>query len=110
MSCAWAGTDIEKKVRLFPMGSSPTPQRRRWVTAPEEIEARPQEFSVEPIYERGVIVGFTILDPEGEVIRQRAKIVKLLHEEYPGVSVAELDNSAISYFDYRVEVGLGKRL
>lgn len=109
LSCAWAGTDIEKKVRLFDMGrTSPTPERRRWVTAPEEIEPRPQEFSIEPIYERDILIGFTILDPEGDVIRSRAKITELLHEKYPGVSIRELENSSISYFDYRVEVELSR--
>lgn len=109
LSEVWAGTEIEKGINLFDMGSAPSPQRRRWVTAPEEIEARPGEFGIEPIYEGGIIVGFTVLDPEGSVIRKRAAIVKLLHAEYPGVSIAELEDSAISYFDYRVDVDLRRK-
>ena len=85
--------------------SSPTPQRRRWVTAPEELEPRPQAFAILPQYnEAGSLIAFTVQDPEGDMIRSRAKLAAAIHKEYPAVSIEELENARITYYDYHAVV------
>jgi len=85
------------------MGHSP--QRKRWVTV-AEIEAVPAAFGIAPYYEDGILVGFRIDDPEGSVIRKRANIVAEIHQAYPEVSIGELENARVAYFDYHVDVEL----
>lgn len=87
--------------------NNPSPQRRRWVTAPEEIEPRPEAFQIIPQYsEAGILLAFTVQDPEGDVIRSRALLTASIHKEYPGVSIEELENAKISYYDYYAVVQL----
>lgn len=107
LSCAWAGTEIEKGVNLFGMGHSPTPQRRKWVAVGEA--APPAEFSIEPITEAGIIVGFTIYDPTGSTIRHRGDIVELIHKQFPGVSKEEVESARIGYEDYIAHIRLPER-
>lgn len=104
LSKVWSGVDSTSqgiKYKGGKMGHSP--QRKRWVTE-FEIEPRPEAFSIQPIYEAGSLIGFNILDPEGDVIRKRANIVTLIHREHPQIDMPRLENAAISYFDYSVEV------
>lgn len=107
LSEVWAGTQIGKEHQIKYNGfmNNPSPERRRWVTV-EEIEVRPQAFAILPEYERGIITGFKVQDPEGYVIRQRARLVGEIHSQYPAVSIEELDNARISYFDYHAIVRL----
>lgn len=81
-----------------------SPQRRRWVTEPGEIEPRPQAFAILPHYEDGVLVAFTVQDPEGDTIRSRTKLIEAIHKEYPEISIGELENARISYYDYHAVV------
>ena len=83
------------------MGHSPSPQRIKWVTEPEEIEPRPAEFSIQ----RQDNV-FLIQDPNGRIIRRRANVIAEIHKRFPDVSVAALDDASISYYDYSVIVEL----
>jgi len=109
LSEVWAGTKIGKdhqmKYNGF-MGHSPSPERRRWITAPEEIEPRPGVFAILPEYSEGILVAFKVQDPECDVIRHRPKLVAEIHKQYPAVSIDELDNAGISYFDYHAIVRL----
>lgn len=89
------------------MGRSSSPQRRRWITEPEEIEPVPGAFGIIPQYdEKGVLIAFTVEDPEADVIRKRGELIAKIHEEYPGVSLHELNDASIAYFDYRATVVL----
>lgn len=110
LSCAWAGTQVARESQLgynMSMGHSPSPQRRRWVTAPGEIEPIPEAFGIGAEYgPNGTIVGFRIADPEGNVIRKRTSIVEEIHRQYPEVDIGKLENSAISYYDYYAELEL----
>jgi len=109
VSKAWAGvdTDDNNAYNLFTMGSSPSPQRRRWVTEPLEIEPKPQAFAIRTEQDAaGNIVAFTVEDPEGEVIRNRSTLVAKIHSEFPKVSLSALENASISYYDYYATVEL----
>jgi len=110
LSKAWSGIGIEQKNNYNKdMGDSPSPQRRKWVVAPE-IEARPEEFSILPQYSQGIITSFKMDDPERNVISNRANIVAEIHKEYPGVRIDELQNAQITYSDYYAIVELKPRL
>ncbi|GAI82257.1 unnamed protein product [marine sediment metagenome] len=87
------------------MSHSPSPQRRRIVTV-GEYEPRPLGFAMTPTYEGRKLIGITIQDPEGSVIRKRANIVAEIHQAYPEVSIEELENAKVAYFDYHVDVEL----
>ena len=98
LSEVWAGTEIKKPKQ---------PQRKRWGTTPEEV--RPEAFAIEPIYDDRGIIGFKVNDPEGSVIRKRASLVAEIHKEYPGISIGELEDARISYYDYHAEIQLKPR-
>jgi hypothetical protein len=68
-------------------------------------EAVPEAFVILPHYEKGIVIGFTVLDP-GDTIRGRGRLVAAIHKEYPGVSIGELDNARISYNEYHADVVL----
>lgn len=97
----------EKEVKIMP---TPTPERRRWVTAPGELEPRPSAFAILPQYnEAGILIAFTVQDPAGDVIRKRSTISAAIHKEYPTVSIEELENARIAYYDYHAVVVLPER-
>lgn len=97
LSEVWAGTQI----------GSPAPGRRRWITMPEEIEVRPEAFAILPEYdEAGTLIAFKVQDPEGDVIRHRATLISRIHNEFPAISVGELNDARISYFDYHATIRL----
>lgn len=106
LSKAWAGLEEEdgSQCNFFQMGHSPSSQRRRWVAYGEEPP--PEQFSITPHYERKVIVGFEIADPEGSLIRKRANVVELVHNNFPGVSLTDLENAQIEYSDFHCLVHL----
>jgi len=113
LSEVWAGTQVDeskpKQEGLWynkTMGHSPSPDRRRWITTPEEIEPRPEVFAILPDVSEGVLIGFTVQDPEGDVIRFRAKIAAAIHNQYPEVSIEQVQDARISYFDYHAYVEL----
>ncbi len=109
ISKAWAGVDNQDNnaYNLFTMGHSPSPQRRRWVTEPVEIEPKPQAFGIHAEQDAaGNIIGFTIEDPEGEIIKQRSALVARIRSEFPKVSPSALENASISYYDYSATVEL----
>lgn len=82
----------------------PSPQRRKRVAAGEA--APPAEFSIEPITEAGILVGFTIYDPTGGTIRHRGDIVELIHKQFPSISKEEIESARIVYEDYIAHVEL----
>ena len=88
------------------MAQSPSPQRRKWVTAPEQLEPVPSEFSIQPWFgEKGIITGFLVQDPTGRELK-RLRLVPLIHKAYPGVEIGELEGAKISYYDYYCVVEL----
>ena len=109
LSEVWAGTQIGKTRQIKYNGfmNDPSPERRRWITLPEEIEPRPEAFAILPEYdERGVLMAFKVQDPERDVIRQRASLITEIHKQFPAISIDELNDARISYFDYHAIVRL----
>ncbi|MBA7590671.1 hypothetical protein ES708_32799 [subsurface metagenome] len=87
------------------MSHSPSPQRRKIVTT-GALEPRPFGFAMTPTYDDGKLIGITVQDPEGTIIRQRAVIVEEVNNRYPEASITALENSKISYSDYYAYVEL----
>lgn len=65
------------------------------------------EIVVIPKYNSGgEIVGFIVQDPEEKIICRRATLIGYLHQEYPRVSLRELDDASIAYDEGSAEVSL----
>ena len=71
-----------------------------------DIEPRPAEFRITPLYRRNVIVGFRVKDPSGNAVRARQKIFEVIHKEFPGISRGEFDDASVGYHEFSAEVRL----
>ena len=54
----------------------------------------------------GTLIVFKVQDPERDVIRKRASLITEIHKQFPTISIDELNDARISYFDYHAIVRL----
>lgn len=81
--------------------------RSRKVTINPPLESPPEKFEIRPIIERkSIITGFQIFEPTAKIIKEREKIKKKIREEYPQITLGQLDDAAITYYEYHVDVKL----
>ncbi|MBA7590670.1 hypothetical protein ES708_32798 [subsurface metagenome] len=68
----------------------------------------PAKFNIKPTIWEGKLIGFTIYDPTGRVMRKRGRLFDLIHSRFPQVTRSEVENAHIGYDEYHAGMILGR--
>lgn len=104
LSEIWSGTDVGERIKqpdLFTEVEKFLKAKRI-----EDEETQPAVFAIEPEFLEGTLVAFNVADPDGAVIRERAKLIAEVCRQYPQVSEEQLKDCQIIYGDYHARLEL----
>jgi hypothetical protein len=104
LSEIWSGTEVEEKIKQ-PKLFTEVEEILRGKKETEE-EARPQAFAIKAEYQEGTLVAFNVADPDGAVIRERARLIAEVCQQYPQFTPEQLKDAKIVYSDYHARLEL----
>lgn len=109
LSEIWSGTEVETPAKPARQPGLFT-DIEEYLKGSMDEETRPEAFGIEAEYAEGALVAFNVADPDGAVIRERARLITEVCRRYPQFTPEQLKDTKIIYGDYHARIELETEL